>query len=618
MAIVDPPELAFEASLEEMSPPGKEQQHMSGVFHGHSKSDNVTGPLIFANYGSREDFAHLAQQGIDVKGAVVIVRYYGTQGDRALKVKAAELAGAKGCLIYSDPLDDGAAKGPTIPDGIWRPPDSVQRGSVSLMSWIVGDVLTPGWASTPGADRIPVEDNPGLVNIPSLPLSWRDADLLLRALQDHGVELDDRMSHSWTGNITSPNNPIVNLQNLQDENQKQPIRNILGGIVGIETPEKTVYVGNHRDAWCFGAVDPGSGTAVFLEVVRVLGELMQLGWRPRRSIVFASWDAEEYNLIGSTEHVEERLDQIRTEGVAYLNVDSAVSGHKFWADGSPLFQRPLHRVLERVALPGQNKTLMDDWNERETKLGGLGAGSDYVAFQDLAGCSSIDFGLKGQEHGFPYHSCYDTFEWIKKFADPTLEFHAAMAQVWALLILEIADEPIIGFDFPFYAAEVQRYLGALYSDLAGMEDEGAKTINLQPLMDASNLFVANALEFDTYESSWSAMVGSASLMESRETAIRRISHNTRMSDFESFLLDLPDKYDLPEAGDGESQPREGGIPGRTQFKHVIFGPQRWSGYEEAYFPGIRDMLEQKDWVRAQQQVEIAAKRLGYAAKKLVH
>lgn len=593
---------------------------MSEVFHGHSKSDNVTGPLIFANYGSREDFADLAELGINVTGAVVIVKYYGTQGDRALKVKAAELAGAKGCLIYSDPLDDGAARGPTIPDGIWRPADSVQRGSVSLMSWIVGDVLTPGWASTPGADRIPIENNPGLVNIPSLPLSWRDADPLLRALQGHGAQLDDRISQSWTGNTSSPDNPIVNLQNLQDENQKQPIRNVLGRIVGIETPEKTVYIGNHRDAWCFGAVDPGSGTAVFLEVVRVFGELMQLGWRPRRSIVFASWDAEEYNLIGSTEHVEERIDQIRADGVAYLNVDSAISGHKFWADASPLFLRPLHRVLDRVALPGANRTLMADWHDRETKLGGLGAGSDYVAFQDLAGCSSIDFGFKGQDHGYPYHSCYDTFDWLKKFADPTMEFHAAIAQVWALLILEIADEPVIGFDFPFYAAEVQRYVGDLERNVAGMEDEGAKAIDLKPLRDASNVFVDNALEFDGYESSWSAMVGSPSLMESRETAIRRVSHNTRMSDFETFLLDLPEKYDLPDKGEGEgeSEYREGGIPGRTQFKHVIFGPQLWSGYEEAYFPGIRDMLEQKDWLQAQEQVEIAAKRLSYAAKKLVY
>lgn len=588
----------------------KKEKHQSAVFHGHSKSDNVTGHLVYANYGSREDFARLKEAGIEVNGSIALVKYYGTQGDRALKIKAAELAGARGCIIYSDPGDDGYYKGPVWPDGPWRPSDSVQRGGVSLMSWVVGDVLTPGWASTPGADRVPLEKNPGLVNIPSLPLSWRDAKVLIKSLKGHGREAWDEWRGGdlhiewWTGGSSSP---IVQLMNLQDENEKQPIRNVIGRIQGVEQPDKTVYVGNHRDAWCFGAVDPGSGTAVFLEVVRVFGELVRLGWRPRRTIVFASWDAEEYNLIGSTEHVEERISQLRSHGVAYLNVDSAVSGHHFFAAASPVFRDPLYRVLDRVGHPRENKTLLQAWNIDQARLEGLGAGSDYVAFQDLAGTSSIDFGFRGKHGAYPYHSCYDSFDWMKKLADPDFSFHAAVARVWGLLILEIADEPLIEYDFVYYASEVRRYIDTLKGDITKAPGGGADKLDLQKLYAASDDFTKNADRFKEFSEAWNRDIG-PSVLESRETMILRILHNTRVSNFETLLLDLPDDDD----------DRVGGIPGRTQFKHVIFGPQLWSGYDEAYFPAVRDMMEKGDWEAAQQQVDIAAERIRQAARKLLY
>lgn len=316
VAIIEPEALRFEAILEEAIEKQDPPRHPTLAFHGHSKSGNITGPLVYANYGAREDFEYLKSQNVNLTGSIVLVKYYGTQGDRALKVKAAELAGAAGCLIYSDPADDGFLKGPVAPDGPWRRADSLQRGAVSLMSWVVGDVLTPGWASTSGADRLPVDNNPGLVNIPSLPLAWRDAAPLLAALKGHGKQVPQNwlggvpdISEWWTGDAGS--SPIVHLMNLQDEVQKQPIRNIIGKIEGYEQPEKVIYLGNHRDAWCFGAVDPGTGTAVLLEVVRIFGTLLERGWRPRRSIVFASWDGEEYNLIGSTEHVEEGIAPLR-------------------------------------------------------------------------------------------------------------------------------------------------------------------------------------------------------------------------------------------------------------------------------------------------------------------
>ena len=300
VAIVEPAELAWEAMIEENLAYDDGRKQVP-VFHGHSKSGNVTGPLVYANYGSREDFKHIANQGIEITGSIALVRYGGTEGDRALKIHAAYLAGAVGCIIYSDPAEDGFVQGPAYPEGPFMPSDGVQRGAVSLMSWVLGDVLTPGYASLPSESmRDPVENNPGLNKIPSIPLAWRDAQKLLQALKGHGMRMDDNWGKGgvpdvewWTGDQSSP---IVHLRNEQDEVERAPIYNVLGKITGIEQPEKSIIVGNHHDAWCYGAGDPGSGTAVFLEVIRIFGELREMGWRPLRTIEFASWYAQRRQL----------------------------------------------------------------------------------------------------------------------------------------------------------------------------------------------------------------------------------------------------------------------------------------------------------------------------------
>lgn len=248
----------------------------------------------YANFGSRDDFKHLENQGINMTGSIALVRYYGSATDRAQKVRAAELAGAIGCVIYSDPAEDGFLQGPVYPEGRYMPQDGVQRGSVAMTSWIVGDPLSPGWASLPEEQRRDSkENNPALNNIPSIPLAWRDAQKLLQALKGHGMRLDDGWGKGgvpdvewWSGDQTSP---IVHLRNEQDEVERRPIYNVLGTITGIEQPEKSIIVGNHYDSWCFGAGDPSGGTAVLLEVVRIFGELRKVGWRPLRSIEFAAW-----------------------------------------------------------------------------------------------------------------------------------------------------------------------------------------------------------------------------------------------------------------------------------------------------------------------------------------
>lgn len=537
VSIVDPEHLAWSARIEE------EMVYTDGraqvpVFHGHSRSGNATGPLIYANYGSRADFDHLKSQGIDLDGAIVLVRYYGTEGDRALKIHAAYLAGAVGCIIYSDPADDGFVKGPPFPEGPFMPKDGVQRGAVSLMSWVVGDILTPGYASLPDEPkREPLEESPGLNKIPSIPLSWGDAQVLLQALKGHGTKLGNDWGIGgvpdvewWTGDQSSPK---VLLRNHQDEVERSPIYNVLGRITGTEQPDKSVIVGNHHDAWCFGAADPGSGSAIMLEVIKIFGQLREMGWRPLRTIEFASWDGEEYNLIGSTEHVENRLERLRRDGLAYINVDVGVVGQIFDASASPILSTALLHALERVPDPAGNGSLRDSFVEKGSKIDGLGAGSDFVAFQDMAGTSSLDMSFEGL--GYPYHSCYDNFEWMQKFGDPDFEYHRAMAQIWALLILDLSDRELLPLDLQQYANSVAGYV----SDLEDYVVEKGRDLDMSSLHDAVNTFIDNARVFHEWDLAWSNLVyGAGGGFESGQTALKRMDHNTRMAKFETDLLDV--------------------------------------------------------------------------------
>ncbi|KAL9106894.1 MAG: hypothetical protein Q9227_008142 [Pyrenula ochraceoflavens] len=622
VAILDPPEKRWEAVIEEelaYTDPIRQQPY---VFHGYSKSGDVSGRLIYANYGSRADFQLLEEKGVSVNGSVVLVRYGGTQTDRGLKVKAAELAGAVGCIIYSDPAEDGFAQGPVWPDGRFRSDDSAERGTVVITSYVAGDPLTPGWASTPGEKhRASAEESPALVNIPSIPLAWRDAQQLLKSIEGSGNMVEDDWKGKipdveyWTGDGSSP---LVRLLNDQYEDTYKPIHNILGRIPGWEQPNKKIIVGNHRDAWCFGAADPSSGTAIMLEVMRIFGDLMKLGWRPLRSIEFASWDAEEYNLVGSTEHVENRMDDLRLNGVAYVNVDVGVVGTNFSAYGSPVFERLLHQVMKRTSDPNVNQTLFEVWQSQGKQLGGLGAGSDYVAFQDFAGTSSLDITFEGQP--FPYHSCYDNFEWMQNFGDPGFAYHKVLGEVIALLILELSNKPILPFDMEDYARWVHSWIDDLSqrvyvdgpmkygsedetNEVANEIDETESLIDLKPLWDAADVFSEEARQFHRWDQDWAAMYYGSGEFESNVLAIKRMSHNNRLANFETHLLDLSEG---------------GGLPNRTQYKHVLYAPEIWSGYEGAHFPGVTDAIDAGNWTAANEQVEKVAAILSKAARKLNH
>lgn len=539
----------WSAQLEELEAGAHSAGHQTFVFHGHSKSGDVKGPLLYANYGSRDDFKALSP--FNTTGAIALVRHHGSQTDRALKVKAAELAGFAGCIIYSDPADDGFLRGTTAPKGRFLPADGVQRGSVSLMSWVVGDVLTPGWGSKEHLPRMKTTQTKGLVQIPSLPLAWRDAQVLLQHLKGHGRQVPNDWKGGvpdvewWTGDTTT--SPIVRLKNEQDEVEKQPIWNVHGRITGIEQGEKKVIIGNHRDSWAFGAADPHSGTAIMLEVIHALGDLVARGWRPLRTIEFASWDAEEYNLIGSTEYVEQNDDLLRRDALAYINLDTAVTGDTLHAAGSPVFRKLLLQVLNRVSDPHFNATLRDRWDKRHADLEGLGAGSDYVAFQDIVGTSSLDLHFDGE--GYPAHSSYENFEWMENVGDPGFVYHTLLGQVVALLVLELADRPVMPFDMTAYADKLASWVSDLeawtklksgHSEVGreGTDKPAAGApLSLNGLREAANEVAKAVREFIKWELKWESSVLAASGWEPGGLGRQRCEYNARMALFETDLLD---------------------------------------------------------------------------------
>ncbi|KAH8161963.1 hypothetical protein CIB48_g6290 [Xylaria polymorpha] len=593
------------ADLEEKEVGGETAGRQTYAFHGHSKSGEVSGPLIYANYGSRKDFKRLTEKGIDTKGAIALVRYHGTQSNLALKVKAAELAGFAGCIVYTDPADDGFITGDPAPKGRTMPADGVQRGSVSLSNWVIGDPLTAFRESKEDNPRIPLDQAKGLVKIPSLPIAWRDAKVLLQHIEGFGEPCPQNWKGGvpnvrwWTGNSSSP---IVRLKNEQDENEKQTIWNIYGKIDGFEQGEKSIIIGNHRDAWAFGASEPNSGTAIMLEVARVFGELAARGWRPLRSIEFMSWDAEEYNMIGSTEFVERNLDVLQEQAYAYINLD-AISGRDFHAAGSPMFRKLVAKVIERVFDPVANATLLALWRDKNSNLEPPGSDGDYVPFQDMAGTSSLDIRFDGEPH--PTHSSYDNYAWMETVGDPDFVYHGLLGQVLSLLIIELADRPILPFDMGNYATSMGHYLGHLWkwTDKKGVTKGKEPKINLDPIKHAVKHVERSISQFEKWEPFWEREVLASNGWEPAVLGIRRLDYNNRMADFETGLLDL-------DAG--------GGIPNRTQFKHVVFGPQLWNEHgDEAYFPAIMDAVEAHDWVLAQDLVGRVAAVIERAAASLI-
>ncbi|ANB13816.1 Vps70p [Sugiyamaella lignohabitans] len=466
----------FSASLEEAvieEDPTTSREDRVPTFHGYSASGNVTGQLIYVNYGTREDYDQLIAKGVDFKGKIVIARYGGIF--RGLKVKFAQDLGAIGALLYSDPGDDG---GITIkngyeayPNGPARHPSSVQRGSVQFLSLGPGDPTTPGWASKPDSKRVDPYDT--IPSIPSIPISYEDALPLLKAINGKGLKGSD-LGENWVGELTDefdysvgPSTLEVNLYNDQDYDIR-PTYNVIGKIEGIISDE-AIVIGNHRDAWIAGgAGDPNSGSAALIELAKAFGELKKIGWKPSRTIILGSWDGEEYGLLGSTEWGEDNAEYLQHHVIAYLNVDVAFSGSRFGASASPLLDNVLIDVTKQVPAPSGNGTLYDLWySQNGARISSLGSGSDYTVFQDYLGIPSVDFGFGGGKGDpvYQYHSNYDSFYWMDKFGDKDFAHHSVMVKAWGLLTLTLSETELIPFKLASYAKLLDTYLEKTESQL---------------------------------------------------------------------------------------------------------------------------------------------------------
>ncbi len=536
------------ASLKEEPIPGDEYSARSDLgipSHAYSASGDVTAPVVYAGSGNPADYDWLAAQGIDVRGKIALVRYSVPYSYRGFKALTAQQRGAAGILIYSDPADDGAGKGRVYPAGPWGPESHIQRGGVVYDFLVPGDPLTPGWPSVAGARRIDRAEAISLPKIISAPLSAKDAREIMRVL---GGPVAPK---AWQGGLgfayrAGGRDAIVRLIVKNDE-RIRPIWTVTGRIRGSDDPDSVVIVGNHRDAWVFGGVDPSSGSAALMELARTLGGLARAGVRPRRSILFASWDAEEFTLTSSTEWGEQHADDLVRHAVAYLNVDSAASGPNFSASAVPSLNRVITEAAQQVRDPRLRIPVAAAWRERHARERGalptadgtalinnrLGSGSDYTVFLNHLGIPVADLTFDGP-YGV-YHSAYDNHHWVSRIGDPGFAYHAALVRIWGLTALRLANDDVLPLDLIAYADRIQEFVREV-TRAKGASDE---------LRDSA-IQLKEAARATTREAS--RLRGSGD-----RAAIAKL--NQRLVAFERAFVD-PD-----------------GIPGRPWYRHQLFAPK---------------------------------------------
>ncbi len=558
-------------------------------FNGSSGSGDVTGEVVYANFGRPEDFDHLAAQHIDLHGKIVIVRY--GSNFRGVKVYLAEQRGAAGVLIYSDPQDDGYYKGDVYPDGPWRPASAVQRGSVQYLFKYPGDPETPGVASTPDLpDSARVSPEGNQPHIISIPISYHDAAPILQNLKGPSVP------QAWQGALPfryhlGPGGVKAHLVSQQDY-QRRTIWDVIGTVKGTDYPDDWVVAGNHRDAWVYGAVDPNSGTATMLEAVHGIGVLLKDGWRPRRTMVFCSWDAEEEGLIGSTEWVEQHAKELQN-AVLYMNVDVGVAGPDFSASAVPSLKQFIRDVTKAVPSP-TGPSVYDVWrnsrsdaterrpanapSDGDVRVGDLGSGSDFTPFLQHLGVPSTDVG-SGGPYGV-YHSAFDNYAWFTLNADPRFIYLQQMARVFGLEALRMADTDVLPYDYLNYAREITAYLEAAHKK-------------------ATDYKLA-AIDFAPAELA-------ASHLSNAGQRIRAIQMAPPAN---------PAKVNAALRGAETALLSEAGLPNRPWYKHTIYAPGEFTGYAAVVIPGVNEAIEAKDSNRLRQQLQVLADALNRAAAML--
>jgi N-acetylated-alpha-linked acidic dipeptidase len=584
----------YEAKLKEPvvpEDPDSGDAHQLPTYNAYSATGDVTGEVVYANFGVPADYEWLAKQGIDVKGKIVITRY--GQSWRGIKPKVAAEHGAIGCLIYSDPHEDGYFEGDVFPKGPMRPAEGAQRGSVMDMPLYPGDPLSPGWASEKGSKRLSREEAKSLMKIPVLPISYADAQPILEQLTGPVVP------SSWRGALpftyhAGPGGARVHIKTDYDWTSK-PLFNVIATIPGTGSPEQWVIAGNHHDAWVNGADDPVSGAVALLETARSLAALQKQGWNPKRTIKIAFWDGEEFGLLGSTEWAEKHQEELKQKAAVYLNSDSTAKG---WlhVSGSHTLEQFAEEVGSAIQQPGSETNLVDAFlhkpaesnenteparqnQDKAFRIGALGAGSDYVVFLDYLGVASMNEGFGGQTKSGIYHSVYDSVYWYAHFSDGDFVDGKALSQYTATALLRLADSSVLPFEFSHFVTTVDGYLGEIEKEAqknGGKVEFSAVREQLKKLKQSG----------EKYETALHSALGKDTLNPAQLAALN------------SALVRTERVLTVPE-----------GLPNRSWYKHQIYAPGFYTGYGVKTLPGIREAVDSKNWSLAEKESAVLGRCL---------
>ncbi|MEQ9437725.1 MAG: transferrin receptor-like dimerization domain-containing protein [Cyclobacteriaceae bacterium] len=602
----------FTASLEEPAVKGDassaQTEEALPPYNCFSIDGDVTAELVFVNYGLPSDYEELEKLGIDVEGKIVLAKYMGSW--RGIKPKVAAEKGAIGCLIYSDPEDDGYVQGEVYPEGPFKNEYGVQRGAVMDLPQAPGDVLTPGYGATEDAERLPIEESPTLTKIPVLPISYHDAQPLLEALKGPMAPA------AWRGGLpvpyhVGPGPTKVHLK-LEFNWDMKPAYDVIATWKGSEYPDEWILRGNHHDAWVHGASDPISGLVTLMEEARAVSELAKEGMAPKRTLVYCAWGAEEPGLIGSTEWVETHEEELKQKAVAYINTDGTSQGF-LSAGGSHSLEKFFSEITMVVDDPVKDVSVFKRRNAAELvagrpawshyQLGGLGSGSDYSPFFQHTGIAAFNMGFGGESSGGEYHTMYDTYEMYKRFKDPDFQYGVALVKVAGRTTLRLANAEVLPFEFQHFANTVAGYTNEVIKLAEDLRTETEKENNLIEggtyalAADPEETFIVPEPQASVPYFNFAPLENALDQLKKQASAFEIASKNwdkkaKNSTELNQILKDME-----------RALTREQGLPGRPWFKHHIYAPGFYTGYGVKTLPGVREAIEQRDFDQVNEQIE---------------
>ena len=591
------------------------------VYNAYSIDGDVTGQLVYVNYGVPADYDTLASMGIDVKGKIVIARYGGSW--RGIKPKVAAEHGAIGCIIYSDPKDEGYWRGDVYPKGGWRNRDSAQRGSVMDMTVYPGDPLTPGVGATKDVPRGPFKEAKTLTKIPVLPIGYGDAEPLLKALGGRVVPAE------WRGALpityhTGPGAAAVHLK-LEFNWDLAPAHNVIAKMKGSERPDEWIVRGNHHDGWVFGASDPLTAMVSTMEEARVIGELAKSGWRPKRTLIFCAWDGEEPALLGSTEWAEFHAAELKEHAMVYINSDSTGRGFVN-IEGSHSLESFATQVARDITDPQTKVTVLErakakrtvagDKTEGDLPIGALGSGSDYTVFLDHLGIASLNIGFGGEnESSGSYHSNYDSYDHVVKFEDPDFQYMLATAQLGGRMMLRFANADVAPWRFNNFSTTAARYASEvkkLAADMRSQTDQsnelirsGALTLNADP----RHTYVLPEVKSPVPHLNFSPLDNAIAKLQASVKSYSALNLNGLNESTAKALDAVLMKTERALINNA-------GLPRRPWFKHTIYAPGFYTGYGVKTLPGVREAIEERNWKEAEEQIVRVAQALEACAAEI--